>query len=252
MKILISNDDGFYAPGINALIDAMKGKHELYVVAPHEQQSAMSHALTLNKPLRVKLIESQRYTKGWSVEGTPADCVKLALEELLDFKPDYILSGINNGPNLGSDIMYSGTVSAAAEGTILGIPAMSISLCGYGHDNFDDAAKAVVPVIEHFLNNPQEGDILVNVNIPNINLEDIKGIKVTTLGNVVYNKPFEERIDPRGNTYYWLAGDIKYEDNHELSDVMTVHDGYISVTPVHYKQTCNKTFELLKTRDFNF
>lgn len=252
MKILISNDDGFFAPGINALIDVLGKEHDLYIVAPQDQQSAKSHALTLNNPIRVKLIESQRYTKGWAVDGTPSDCVKLALEELLDFKPDYILSGINNGPNLGSDIMYSGTVGAAAEGTILGIPAMSISLCGYGHESFENAAAAIKPVVEHFLENPQEGDILVNVNIPNLDLSQIKGTKITTLGNVVYKKPFEERIDPRGNKYYWLAGDIIYKNNHELSDVMTVNEGFISVTPVHYKQTCNETFKLLQKRDFDF
>ena len=250
MRILISNDDGFYAPGIKALINVLGKEHELYIVAPSEQQSAMSHALTLNFPIRVREIESDRYEKGWAVDGTPADCVKLALEELLDFRPDYILSGINNGPNLGSDVMYSGTVSAAAEGTLLGIPAMAISLCGYGHEEFTDAARAVKSVIDNFLSQPQEGNILVNVNIPNVELKDIKGARATSLGNVVYRKPFEKRTDPRGKIYYWLAGDIIYDDNNEDSDVMTVHEGFISVTPMHYNQTCNETVEVFKTRNF--
>ncbi len=197
MKILISNDDGFFAPGIKALIDILKDEHELYVVAPQEQQSAMSHALTMHYPVRVREVPGEEYVYGLAVDGTPADCVKLALEELLDFKPDYILSGINNGPNLGTDVMYSGTVSAAAEGTIFGIPSMAISLIDYGHEDFTEAAKAVKPVIDSFLKNPQRSDILVNVNIPHINASDVKGARGTQLGNVVYHKPFQKTCRPK-------------------------------------------------------
>lgn len=248
MKLLISNDDGFWAPGIQALIDLLKDEHELYVVAPSEQQSAMSHALTMHYPIRVREVQNERFKLGLAVHGTPADCVKLALEELLDFKPDYILSGINNGPNLGTDVMYSGTVSAAAEGTVFGIPSMAISLCEYGHEDFSEAAQAVKPVIDQFLKKPQPANILVNVNIPNLPAESIKGSRATILGNVVYHKPFQKRVDPRGRTYYWLAGDIIYDNNHADSDVMAVHDGYISVTPVHYRQTDYEIFEGLKKR----
>lgn len=248
MKLLISNDDGFWAPGIQALIDLLKDEHELYVVAPQEQQSAMSHALTMHYPIRVREVKDDRLKLGLAVSGTPADCVKLALEELLDFKPDYVISGINNGPNLGTDVMYSGTVSAAAEGTIFGVPAMAVSLCEYNHEDFSEAAKAVKTVIDTFINNPQPADILVNVNIPNIASTAIKGPKATILGNVVYHKPFQKRIDPRGKTYYWLAGDIIYDNNHNDSDVMAVHDGYISVTPVHYRQTDYEILEGFKKR----
>lgn len=243
MKILISNDDGFFAHGIKALIDVLKDEHELYVVAPQVQQSAMSHALTMHYPIRVNEISGSDFKLGLAVDGTPADCVKLALEELLDFKPDYIISGINNGPNLGTDIIYSGTVSAAVEGLIFGVPSMSISLCGYGHEDFSESAKAVKPTIDRFLSKPQQSNILVNVNIPNLKNEEIVGVKVTKLGNVIYNKPFQKRIDPRGKEYYWLAGDIIYDNNDHDSDVYAVHDGYISITPVHYRQTDMKVFE---------
>lgn len=246
MKILVSNDDGFFAPGIKALINCLKDDHELYVVAPQEQQSAMSHALTMHYPIRVRDIQGDDYKLGLAVDGTPADCVKLALEELLDFKPDFVLSGINNGPNLGTDIMYSGTVSAAAEGTIYGIPSMALSLSEYGHEDFTEAAKAVKPIIEYFLANPQPSNILVNVNIPNLKAEAIKGAKPTRLGSVVYNKPFQKRVDPRGKVYYWLAGDIIYDNSDEDTDVSVIHDGYISITPVHYRQTDDALLEAWK------
>lgn len=234
MRILISNDDGINAAGLNALIDLLCLEHDLYVAAPTLQKSASSHALTMQHPISVTEVNDPRTKKGWAVAGNPADCTKLALEELLGFRPDWVISGINHGPNLGTDLLYSGTVAAAAEGTLFNIPSIAISSLDYAVEQLNETRKAVKEALEWLFANPVGNKTLLNVNVPNLLYEDMKGLKITHIGEARYDKPFTKRIDPRGNTYYWLAGDLVMESESEDADVIAARDGYISISPVRF------------------
>ena len=240
MRILISNDDGIYAPGLLKLRQALDPLGEILVVAPDRERSGTGHGITVHKPLRPKQINFPDGTVGWSVNGTPADCVKLALEALLEKTPDLVISGINWGANLGTDVLYSGTVSAAIEGIINGIPSVAISLATYENKDFEYAARFaawIVPILSE--NKFQSGCSLLNINIPQ---GSPKGVKVTRLGNRRYENVFHKRIDPRGGVYYWMAGEPKdmTPDKPKLdaeTDFDTVNDGFISITPLHFDLT---------------
>ncbi|MBI2532016.1 MAG: 5'/3'-nucleotidase SurE [Deltaproteobacteria bacterium] len=243
MIILLSNDDGIQSEGLTALDDALRSVADVYTVAPDRAQSSMSHALTLHRPLRVNELGPRRL----SVDGTPVDCVKLALTGLLPVRPDLVISGINKGPNLGDDIIYSGTVSAAIEGALLGLPAIAVSLVTF--KDFDFRASA--DFIMHLLGQIQQREIppktLLNVNVPPIPKGEIKGWRLTRMGKRHYSENIVERVDPRGGKYYWIGGDDLGFAQDDGTDGVAVQEGYVSVTPLQVDLT---NFELLQNGQF--
>ncbi len=250
--ILITNDDGIHAEGIQTLCQVIAEEHpdiRLSIVAPDRERSAIGHAITMHKPLRVEVIKLaiNNELQGYSVNGTPSDCVKLAVEAILDTKPDLVISGINRGSNLGTDVLYSGTVSAAVEGLILGIPSVAVSLTGSGENKaFRYAGQMISKMIPRFLAGSIEAGTLVNVNVP-VKVDQIKGIRVTCLGTRRYQNAFEKRTDPRGMHYYWMAGDLVDDDFEEDNcDTRAVREGYISVTPIHFQLTNKEAIPVLE------
>ena len=236
-RILITNDDGIFSPGIHALWEAMVELGDPTVVAPNMEQSAVGHAITLTDPLRVDPVKRSGSFKGWSVTGTPADCAKIAIKSILDEKPDLLISGINLGANVGKNIIYSGTVSAATEGTILGIPSIAISLGSYKTDDWRGAKAAAVDLTRHVLEHGVPTGTLLNVNVPYCDPEEIKGIQVTRQGHQYFKDEFEERTDPMGRTYYWMKGQIIDKDESMEFDGKAVSEKYVSVTPIHFSVT---------------
>ena len=249
MRLLISNDDGIYAAGIRALANTMaEAGHEVSVVCPDRERSATGHGLTLHQPIRAEIVESVFHPaiKAWACDGTPSDCVKLALWALLDSPPELVLSGINQGANLGTEILYSGTVSAAMEGLIEGIPSVAFSLNSYSSKDFSGAANFAKVLVEQLAQKPLSDSILLNVNIPAVESSQIKGVKFTRQGVRRYVDVFDKRIDPRGKTYYWLTGEVLEDVEPPASfnlpenipiDVRVINDDYISITPLHYNLT---------------
>lgn len=228
-RILISNDDGIHAAGIQALAAALEPHHEVWVVAPDREQSAKSHALTLDRPLRLTQVGERRFT----VDGTPADSVYLALTHLLRARLHLVVSGINHGANLGDDIAYSGTVSAAREAVFFGIPAIAFSLAGHSPFHFDVAAELAQELVQQVLTRGLPPRGLLNVNIPNLPRPQLKGVQPTRMGHRRYNYAVHEKHDPRGKPYYWIGGDeIDFEAN-PGSDCDAVREGYISVCPLY-------------------
>jgi 5'-nucleotidase len=249
MKLLISNDDGIFALGVRTLADTLaKAGHEITVVCPNRERSATGHGLTLHDPIRAEKVESIFHptVEAWSCSGTPSDCVKLALGALLDSSPDFVLSGINHGSNLGTDILYSGTVSAAMEGVIEGIPSVAFSLASHTSHEFQAAAIFAQQLISQLSKQPLPEAILLNVNVPSVKPEEIAGVTITRQGIRRYFDTFEKRVDPRGKTYYWLAGEV-LEDVEQPAhlhlpedvptDVQAIRDKYITVTPLQYNLT---------------
>lgn len=243
MAILVSNDDGISSAGLQALVEALEGLDEVWVVAPDRNQSAVSHALTLHRPLRIEPVGERRF----AVDGTPTDCINLALNAILPERPRLVVSGINHGANLGDDVTYSGTVSAAMEATLLGVPGIAVSLVGT--DAFDFTAAAsfsralAVVVLEHGL----PPDTLLNVNVPPGRADEIKGHVLTRQGKRRYSDVIVEKIDPRGKKYYWIGGgEVKIEAG-EGTDFSAIHAGYISVTPLHLDLTNYASLQSLAT-----
>lgn len=251
MIILLTNDDGIYAQGIQILADTLMQDEniKIFIVAPDHERSATGHAITMHRPLRAEEIKfyHNAMLKGWSVNGTPSDCVKLAIEYLLPQKPDLVISGINNGANLGTDVLYSGTVSAAIEAIILGVPAIAVSLTQQENPDFRFAANFVLHLI-HIINAYDlPNNTLLNINIPAKTRKEIAGVAVTRLGLRQYRNAFQKRVDPRGRNYYWLAGEIvDPEDEEEDSDVVAVKNSYISITPIHFDLTNYNLLSKLK------
>lgn len=241
MRILIANDDGIYAPGLKALATrlAEEPQHEVYVVAPDRERSATGHSLTLHKPLRVEEVELPgKMRQCWSTTGTPSDCVKLAISVLLDQPPELVISGINNGANLGSDVLYSGTVAAAMEGAFLDVTSVAVSLVTKGEGkHFNVAAEFMARFVNFFRNAHLDSKTLININVPSLPQEKIKGVRVTELGLRLYNDWFEKRHDPRGRDYYWLTGHAIEEGESETSDAYALAHDMISVTPVTFNMT---------------
>jgi 5'-nucleotidase len=244
LKILVSNDGGIHARGIQVLAKrlAENPENEVYVVAPDRERSATGHALTLHKPLRVEEFPLEGNIKGsWLTTGTPSDCVKFAVGTLLQEPIDYVISGINSGPNLGTEILYSGTVSAAMEGAFLNIPSIAVSLAGKGPRNYNVAADFIHHLITNLssIKNRQKffQKFLLNVNVPNAPLSEIKGISATKLGVRAYNDYFEKRVDPRGKVYYWLAGEAIEEGEEENTDAWCITHNIISITPIAFNMT---------------
>ncbi len=250
-KILVTNDDGIYAGGIHALYSAMSEIGEAYVVAPDSEKSAVGHAITMADPLRVWQFEKNDTFFGWAVNGTPADCVKLAVKAILQFRPDLIVSGINRGGNTATNVIYSGTVSAATEGTIMGIPSIAFSLTSFKKKDLtfarEIAQKLALTVLEKGL---PEGTLL-NVNIPPLPKEEIKGIKITRQGKGRYEESFEKRVDPMNRTYYWLGGTKLILDTDEDIDEVAISNQYVSITPLQYDLTDRNLLRSLKEWDLS-
>ena len=247
MNILITNDDGIYADGIIELAKAISKIANVYVVAPESQRSATGHAITIHNPIMVHKIDMGENIKSYAISGTPADCVKVGIEGLFkDINIDLVLSGINNGSNLGTDVIYSGTVSAALEGFILNKPSIAISYdeVNVKREIYKDASKYVVNLIENIKDKLDLlNDCILNVNIPNTK---IKGSKITKLGQRNYDNAMVEKINPFGQKYYWIGGKLMELDQDEDSDIACVKDGYISITPINIEMTNLRKFELLK------
>ncbi|HZK25495.1 MAG TPA: 5'/3'-nucleotidase SurE [Oscillospiraceae bacterium] len=239
MRVLVTNDDGVYAEGIQALAQEITKIAETYVVAPDHEQSATGHAITMHRPLLAEEVKYHHLPElsPWKVNGTPADCVKLAVEALLPHKPDLVISGINRGANLGTDVLYSGTVSAAIEGVVLGIPAIAVSLAEYHDPHYEYAAAFTARLAKQFMQQKQEGEMLLNVNVPGCAAEEIRGVAVNRLGVRHYKNPFEKRTDPRGRSYYWLAGEIVDLEGENDTDVAAIKAGKISITPIQHDLT---------------
>lgn len=238
MKILLTNDDGIDAPGIKILWDYLKEMAQIVVAAPARQQSATSHSITVFHPIWVteQNFDDTRIS-GWRIGGTPADSVKIALDSLLNEKPDLVVSGINHGPNLGTDVLYSGTVSAAVEGAMHGIPAIAISLATDDEPDFRPAAAFCRKLVSQVLAQNMPPFTLLNVNVPPLPQADIAGVAVTKLGVIEYANAFDKRVDPRGRIYYWMAGTPMATPNTRDTDVSAVQAGHISVTPIHFDLT---------------
>lgn len=245
MKVLVTNDDGIRADGIKYLVNYLSEKFsEVIVVAPEYEKSATSHSLTLHNPLRLKEYSFDKENViAYSCDGNPADCIKIAMDVVLEEKPDLILSGINKGPNLGTDVMYSGTVAGAIEGIYYNVPAIALSMNGSNHFRFDTGVKALDKVLCNLDKLLIKNDEILNVNIPNKAIEEIKGVKVTTLGKRVYENVYEKRIDTMGKEYYWLGGTPKVIDNDINTDVMAIKDNYITITPIKVDYTDYKKYE---------
>src|SRR5690242_4520971 len=233
MIVLLSNDDGIQSEGLTALEMNLGHIGEIYTVAPDRAQSSMSHALTLHRPLRVQELASHRL----AVDGTPVDCVKLSLSGLLPVRPHLVISGINKGPNLGDDIIYSGTVSAAIEGALLGIPAIAVSLVTFKNFDFRAAAEFTATLVDRIVERGIPPKTLLNVNVPAIPKQDIKGWQITRMGKRHYSETIVERVDPRGGKYYWIGGDDLGFANDDGTDCHAVNEGYVSVTPLQVDLT---------------
>lgn len=232
--ILVSNDDGVRSEGIEALADAMKALGTVYIVAPDRERSAAGHSLTLSHPLRVEKLGP----RVWSVDGTPTDCVNLGVNGILRGKRiDLLVSGINKGANLGDDITYSGTVSAAIEGTLLGIPSVAVSLVTRSRFRFDVASGYALEVAKKVLRKGLPGDTLLNVNVPNMPREEIRGVRVTRQGKRVYGDLIVEKRDPRGRKYYWIGGDHLRSEEIPGSDLEAIEGNFVSITPIHLDLT---------------
>ncbi|MEO7922441.1 MAG: 5'/3'-nucleotidase SurE [Chitinophagaceae bacterium] len=236
--ILITNDDGVTAPGILNLVEAVKDLGKIVVVAPDKPQSGMGHAITIGQPLRLHKISSAGNVETWSCTGTPVDCVKLAVDKILHRKPDICLSGINHGANHSINVIYSGTMSAAVEAAIESIPSVGFSLLDYRIDaDFTGARKYVRIIVEKMLSTPLDKHTVLNVNIPAVGPELLKGFKICKQAYAKYEEDFIERNDPHGRHYYWLTGEFVNFDKGKDTDVWALDNNYVSIVPVQFDLT---------------
>jgi 5'-nucleotidase len=249
MKILVSNDDGINAPGLKVLVDAVDGLGEVFVVAPNRERSACGHSLTMHEPVRAKEVQKNV----WSVSGTPADCIFLATHKLLQAKPDIVVSGVNPGPNLGFDVFYSGTVSAAREGIISGMKGVAVSLAtpynataeSYHWETAKHYARMMIEQALESKYDPKSA--VINVNVPNQPMEGIKGVKVTTQGFRHYAPAIIAKKDPRGREYYWIAGTYEGYEKEPISDCQAIDQDYVSITPLGLDTTNPELSETIKS-----
>jgi 5'-nucleotidase len=251
--ILVTNDDGIFAPGIRTLIEVMQEIGEVIVVAPDSPQSAMGHAITINNTLHLnKVSKDNAETIEYSCSGTPVDCVKLAVNEIMKRKPDLCVSGINHGSNSSINVIYSGTMSAAVEAGIEGIPAIGFSLCDYSHDaNFEILKPYVKKIVLEILENKLPKGVVLNVNFPKREVNEIKGIKICRQAHAMWQEKFDKRISPMGKEYYWLSGEFVNLDKGEDTDEWALENGYISIVPVQFDLTAHHAIQELNTLNFN-
>ena len=236
--ILVTNDDGVNSPGLHALFNAMKQFGDVHIVAPDRERSAASRSLTMHRPLKVERLKKRVF----SVNGTPTDCVAIGINKILPEKPSLVVSGINKGANLGDDVFYSGTVSAAMESTIMGIPSLAISLViekqsGKAPLNFKTPAKTAAYIGRYVLKKSLPYDTLLNINVPNVKMDAIKGMKFTRQGKRVYDNSVHDILDPHGNQHYWIGGGEPSWEKGPDTDIRAVESGYISITPIHLDLT---------------
>lgn len=242
MRILLSNDDGVYAKGIQVLQQALTQIADVTTVGPDRNCSGASNSLTLLNPLRVQQMDNGF----WSVNGTPTDCVHLAISQLLDFTPDLVVAGINHGANLGDDVLYSGTVAAATEGRHLGLPAIAVSLAGRDEQYFATAAYVTVKVIEKLKQHPLPADQILNINVPSVSIDQLKGIMVTRLGRRHKAETMTSSQDPWGRKIYWYGSLGPELDAGDGTDFFAIANGYASVTPLHVDMSAYKSMDSLR------
>ncbi len=243
MLILLSNDDGIYAIGLNVLATALSEIATVEIVAPDRNRSGASNSLTLNSPVRIRRLD----TNVVSVEGTPTDCVHLAITGLLKEQPDMVISGINEGANLGDDTLYSGTVAAAIEGRFLGLPAIAISLVGNHYNHYDTASKVASRLVKRVINNKLPAYTILNVNVPDVPYEQLQGWEVTRLGKRHRAEPVIKQKDPRGNTIYWVGPAGSEQDSGPGTDFYAIRQGKVSITPLQVDLTQYEVFDQLST-----
>jgi 5'-nucleotidase len=233
MKILLTNDDGIYSEGIQALKSQLDNIAEVIVIAPDRERSTVGHAMTLHKPLRIRPVKVNGGSEGYSVSGTPADCVVIGLLEIMKHKrPDLVVSGINRGPNLGDDIIYSGTVSAAMEGAMRNIPSLAISIAAYEDFKFESAALLAKNLISHLIKDDLPPNLILNINVPNIDYDRIEGIEIIKHGKRVYQNELKIIYDPQGTTHYWLGGDLPEGKIEPDTDFEAIYNHKVSITPL--------------------
>lgn len=249
LKILLTNDDGIHAQGLWALYHALAADYHLTVVAPERERSAVGHGITLHKPLRVHKVVANSGNHGWAVTGTPADCVKLAMVELLDERPDLVISGINPGANTGVNMNYSGTVAAAKEATLYQVPALAVSVAHSDHPPYDMAAQFVGRLVPLVISNGLPPGVFLNVNVPDIADNAAGKVKITHQGCDLYGESFEKRRDPRNRVYYWQGYESQPDYAHCDSDGAVFSAGQISITPARCDMTDYDMLEVLKTWD---
>lgn len=243
--LLLTNDDGIHAPGLAALAAAMAALGDVWVYAPDREQSAVGHGVSLARPLRV----AEHRERWFAVDGTPTDCVMLAVRDLLGRKPDAVVSGINAGPNLGDDVTYSGTVAGAYEGMLLGVPSVAVSCASYMPTHFDAAGEAALKVVSQVLEHGLPDATMLNVNVPDVPAARLKGMRVARLGRRHYEDEIVRRMDPRGKPYYWIGGTAPSMEAPEDTDLYAVAEGYVSITPLQRDITNHAVLDELKTWD---
>jgi 5'-nucleotidase len=245
--LFITNDDGISAKGIRSLIEVAQTFGDVLIIAPDKPQSGMGHAITVNQILRLEKSVLFPDLEAYTCSGTPVDCVKLGIYEVMKRKPDLILSGINHGLNSASNVLYSGTMSAAVEGAMENIPSIGFSLDSFDSNaDFSAAKEAVKMVLEYAVKNTFPDHVCLNVNIPNVQKEALKGIKVCRQAHAFWEDRFDKRIDQFGNPYYWLTGEFKNEDHAEDTDLFALNEGFVSVVPTQFDLTAYKALENFK------
>lgn len=252
MRILLTNDDGIQSLGLKAVADALAHEHEVTVIAPDRNWSISGHNRTMDRPLRVTEVALGEGYTAYSSDGSPADCVALAVLGFLEQTPQLVVSGINLGNNLGDDITYSGTVAAAMEGVISGLPSIAVSMHTDPIWPVEVGAQFVTRLVQQITVRGIEKDILLNVNVPNLPHDDIKGVQITTLGKRIYEDRLVKGIDPRGRNYYWIGGNIIRSEGEHGTDVAAIADGYVSITPIHLDMTNHKILETIRSWDLRF
>jgi len=246
VNILLSNDDGIFAPGIKALHEAVADLGHVHIVAPDAERSAVGHAITLSDPIKTRPIHHNGQFFGYAVGGTPADCVKLAVCALLDERPRLVISGINLGPNAGISVIYSGTVSAATEGTILGIPSMAVSINTFSDPIWETAVGVTRRLTREIIARGIPEGVLLNVNVPNLPPSELRGFAWTRMGRSRFVETFDKRSDPRGNIYYWMDGELEEIGDVAGTDLEALRAGYVSITPIWFDLTHYPSLEKLK------
>jgi len=237
LHILLTNDDGIHAPGLWAMFHALESMHQLAVVAPERERSAVGHSITLHKPLRAFQVTVNGGDQGWAVTGTPVDCVKLSMLELLDDKPDLVVSGINAGANTGINLNYSGTVAAAREAAVYGVPALAVSIQGADAPDYDAAARFIARLIPRVMTAGLPRGVFLNVNLPSTTVDQTTEVKITRQGGELYDEFFDRRSDPRNRSYYWSGYESQPVYSQEDTDGAVLSTGRISITPIKCDMT---------------
>lgn len=251
MRLLLTNDDGIFAKGIEAMYLALVQEHDVTVVAPETEQSAVGHAITFLDPLRVKTVRRNGCFFGYALNGTPADCVKIAITELMNPPPQAVVSGINMGANVGVNVIYSGTVSAATEAAVLGVPSIAVSIDSFDTSDFSAATECVPRLLRIIERQGLPPGVSLNVNVPNLPADRVSGVRITHQGKMRCVEAYDRREDPRSNVYYWLRNSAVVPDRNPDADSMALENGYVSVTPIHHDLTRYDMLATLSTWDLS-